>query len=118
MSVVQHKYQTFATSLEALREYITTAGVVALGLRQRLASLQQFYQQQILPLANQDTESQHQGQLQSFNTEISKQLRLLELDVTFFQGARQATTAQARLQNIENRIITLLRYCQGVLEKE
>ncbi|MDJ0734470.1 MAG: heterocyst frequency control protein PatD [Nostocaceae cyanobacterium] len=116
MSVTQQKYQTFATSLEALREYTTTAGVDAPKLRQRAASLQEFYQQQILPLANQDTESQNQGRILSLQTEISKQLRLLELDVTFFAGARVATTAQARLQTIENRITTLLRYCNAILE--
>jgi hypothetical protein len=53
---------------------------------------------------------------QSYKTEINKQLRLLEVDMMFLQGAKQLTTLQARLKTIEERIDTLIRYCQAIIQ--
>jgi hypothetical protein len=53
---------------------------------------------------------------QSYKTEINKQLRLLEVDMMFLQGAKQLTTLQSRLKNIEERIDTLIRYCQAITQ--
>jgi hypothetical protein len=53
---------------------------------------------------------------QSYKTEINKQLRLLEVDMMFLQGAKQLTTLQSRLKTIEERIDTLIRYCQAIIQ--
>jgi hypothetical protein len=34
----------------------------------------------------------------------------------FLQGAKQLTTLQARLKTIEERIDTLIRYCQAITQ--
>jgi hypothetical protein len=34
----------------------------------------------------------------------------------FLQGAKHSTTLQARLKNIEERIDTLIRYCQAIIQ--
>jgi hypothetical protein len=54
--------------------------------------------------------------LQSYQTEISKQLRLLEIDVIFLQGARQASTARHRLDAIGDRLRTLIEYSNAILQ--
>jgi hypothetical protein len=106
------KYLELATLLEQLRSDVTSTKINAPELRQRLASLQQVFQQQIVPLDDADS------RVQSYRTEISKQLRLLEIDVMFFQGARQESTAQGRLQIIGDRLTTLIRYCDAILQPE
>jgi hypothetical protein len=117
MSLNHQKYHAFATLLQQLRDYTTTTELNAPGLRQGVASLQQIFQQQIVPLANEDTQIPHNTREQSYQTEISKQLRLLELDVIFFQGARQPATSQARLQTISDRLTTLMQYCEAILQE-
>ncbi|MBW4665921.1 MAG: heterocyst frequency control protein PatD [Cyanomargarita calcarea GSE-NOS-MK-12-04C] len=109
MSANREKYQEFATLLEELCDYTTFAGLDASQLRQRVNLAQQFFRDQIVPLTVEGPQDQ------SYRTEISKQLRLLEVDVMFFKGARQSSTAQARLIIIGDRLKTLIRYCEAVL---
>ncbi|WP_016950527.1 heterocyst frequency control protein PatD [Anabaena sp. PCC 7108] len=112
MSLNLDKYQEFATFLEQLRSDVNKNQVDAPTLRQRLGALHQFFIQQIVPLG--DVEYREQ----SYQTEMSKQLRLLEIDVMFFQGAKQSATAQARLKTIEERLTTLIRYCHAIIQPE
>ena len=112
MSLNKDKYQVLVRSLEQLRSDTTNTKLDATELRQRLASLKQLFVQEILPLTEEDWREQ------SYRTEMSKQLRLLEVDVMFFQGARQVSTAQARLQTISDRLTTLIQYCDAILRPE
>jgi hypothetical protein len=69
MSLNREKYLAFVTLLEQLHSDATTTQVVAPELRRRVASLQQFFGQQIVPLADEN------WRVQSYQTEMSKQLR-------------------------------------------
>ncbi|MBW4617272.1 MAG: heterocyst frequency control protein PatD [Desmonostoc vinosum HA7617-LM4] len=111
MSLNHDKYQALATLLTELHADATVTEPNAPELRQRVAALQQLFGQQIAPLAEENS------RVQSLRTEISKQLRLLEIDVMFFQGARQVSTAQARLQTIGDRLTTLMQYCDAILQQ-
>jgi hypothetical protein len=62
-----------------------------------------------------DTDSPDMEREQSYLTEMSKQLRLLEIDVMFFQAARQASTAKARILAIRDRLTTLINYCNAII---
>jgi hypothetical protein len=110
MSANREKYQEFATLLEELWDYTTSAGLDASQLRQRANKTQQFFRGQIVPLAVEGSQDQ------SYRTEMSKQLQLLEVDIMFFGGARQSSTVQARLIIIGDRLKTLIRYCEAVLD--
>ncbi|NJM71391.1 MAG: heterocyst frequency control protein PatD [Scytonema sp. RU_4_4] len=116
MSLIREKYHALKVLLKQLHSDVTTTIVDAPELLQRVRSLQQFFQQQIVPLVNLDTYSKDEGRLQSYQTEMSKQLRLLEIDVMFFQGARQASTAKSRLDAIGDRLTTLIEYCNAILQ--
>ncbi len=118
MSLNCEKYHQLATLLQQLRDYTTSTELNAPELRLRVASLQQMFLVQIVPLTDEDTQMPHNSREQSYQTEMSKQLRLLELDVMFFQGARQSATAQARLQTISDRLTTLMQYCEAILQQE
>jgi hypothetical protein len=110
MSFHRDKYQTFATLLEQFRSEIVTKQLDAPGMQHYLVSLKQFFQLQILPLTEETSREQ------SYRTEMSKQLRLLEIDVMFYQGARQAATASERRNTISDRLSTLTEYCQAILQ--
>lgn len=110
MSLNCDKYQELATFIDELRTHVITDKLNTNQLRLNLTHLQTFFLHQIVPLV--DPNSQEQ----SYKTEISKQLRLLEVDIMFLQAARHSTTLQVRLKNIEERINTLLRYCQAIIQ--
>ncbi|MDD1415438.1 heterocyst frequency control protein PatD [Dolichospermum sp. ST_con] len=110
MSFNCDKYQELATFIDEFRANVTGNKLNAGELRENLAQLQEFFGQQIVPLVDANSREQ------SYKTEINKQLRLLEVDMMFLQGARQSTTSQSRLKTIEERIDTLIRYCQAITQ--
>jgi hypothetical protein len=110
MSLNHEKYHTLANLFRQLHSDAINNQLDATQLRQRLASLRQFFGEQIVPLVELDSREQ------SYRTEISKQLRLLEIDIMFFQGARQESTTQARLLTIGDRLTTLIQYCDAILQ--
>jgi len=110
MSFNCDKYQELATFLDEFRTNVTVGKLNPGELRPHLAKLQAFFSQQIVPLVDANSREQ------SYKTEISKQLRLLEVDMMFLQGAKQSTTLQARLKTIEERINTLIGYCQAITQ--
>jgi hypothetical protein len=110
MSLNREKYHTLANLFRQLHSDAITNQLDAAQLRQRLAFLQEFFGQQIVPLVELDSREQ------SYRTEMSKQLRLLEIDIMFFQGARQQSTTQARRQTIGDRLTTLIQYCDAILQ--
>ncbi|UKO97532.1 heterocyst frequency control protein PatD [Nostoc sp. UHCC 0870] len=112
MSLSSDKYQRLVNLLEQLRTDVSNLQVNLPELKQRVASLQQLFGQEIVPLAE-DANSREQ----SYQTEMSKQLRLLEVDVMFLQGARQESTVQTRLKTISDRLSTLIQYCQAILQQ-
>ncbi|MDH6060821.1 heterocyst frequency control protein PatD [Chrysosporum bergii ANA360D] len=112
MSVNLEKYRTLATLLEQLHSHLTATEVNTPQLRKEVACLQQVFRQEIVPLPDGGSG------VQSYRTEISKQLRLLEVDVMFLQGSRQASTAQERIKSISDRLTTIIQYCEAILQQE
>ncbi|KZL47790.1 MULTISPECIES: heterocyst frequency control protein PatD [Cyanophyceae] len=112
MSLNLEKYQTLANLLEQVRSDTTATQVNPPELRKGVTLLQQVFRQEIVPLPD------GSSRVQSYRTEISKQMRLLEIDVMFLQGSRQAATAEARLKTIGDRLSTLIQYCEAILQQE
>lgn len=75
------------------------------------ATQQHFQQHIVIPAAELDLPSL----VQSVQTEINRNLRLLGTDVVFLQSARQAATQQQRLQQVCDRLVKLLEFCDGML---
>jgi hypothetical protein len=110
MSLNLDRYDTLATLLKHLGVDVSANKLSVQELRQRIRILQQFFQEQIVPL---DSDEWHE---RSYRTEISKQLRLLDIDILFLQGAKQQSTVETRLKGISDRISILTGYCQAVLD--
>lgn len=108
-------YKQFAQMLSDLHEAIAKAPEDVQALRQSFLAAQQFFTQQIVSLDSNELEPTDEPRVRSYQTEISKQLQLLGIDVMFLQAARQQQTAQNRQRQISQRLQTLISYCNSVL---
>lgn len=77
----------------------------------------QQYLENILQLSDRDVDPSIVSRLQSYVTEIHKQMRLLEMDFRFLQTSRQTATLQARQTQMRSRLATLIGYCKSLLDK-
>jgi len=114
LSQFHQRYQEFFHLLEQLQTSSTQLDKTK--LRQSVQTAQQFFQQQIVTLDPQDLSPQEESQIRSYQTEISKQLQLVGMDVIFLQAARQQATTADRQMQLADRIQTLIRYCNTILE--
>ncbi|MEB3178774.1 MAG: heterocyst frequency control protein PatD [Nostocaceae cyanobacterium] len=112
----RQKYQEFSEIIQQLHHEVAHSNLDLAVLCPKIGELQQFFRQQILPLPEEDVESSYVSRVRSIRTEISKQMRLLEMDMMFLAGARQIATAQTRLLGICDRLQTLIQYCQAILQ--
>lgn len=109
-------YVEFKQALEQLQQTARYDELDVSKLRQSYQKTQQLFQQQILNLDASDLNSVDEARVRSYHTEISKQLRLLSMDVVFLQAARQPVTVTDRQNQILQRIQTLIGYCDGILQ--
>lgn len=109
------RYQKFKQALEQLQA-AAGAQLDAPRLQQNFLEVQQFFQQQIVTLDADDLALDSEPRVRSYQTEMSKQLRLVEMDVMFVQAARQQETHQQRQVQLSNRIQTLISYCDALLQ--
>ncbi len=111
----QH-YQELKQALEQLQQAATSVQLDAPGLQQSYLETQKFFQQQIVSLDAGELEPADEPRVRSYQTEMSKQLRILGMDVMFLQAARQPGTATGRQLQLRDRIQTLISYCDVLLQ--
>lgn len=85
------------------------------AVTEAVAAMTQQFQQGVLKLNAVAMDEAIALRIQSIQTEISKQLRLLSMDTMFLKTARQPETSQQRRQQMADRIDLLLRYCEAIL---
>lgn len=98
-------------AIDRLTQLIDEGGLTSATLE----AAQQVFQTQVLTLNLDDLDSTIAAKLQSIQTEIAKQFRLLSADVVFLQAARQSATATQRKAQIRDRLTLLRQYCEGML---
>jgi hypothetical protein len=65
-----------------------------------------------------DWDEDLQLKAQSYQTEINKQLRLLETDLMFLKAARQPATSEQRWRMMGDRLHLLVLYCDALLSQD
>ena len=88
------------------------------SLKEAFSQVQEIFQHQIATLSADELDPAIAPRVQSYLTEIYKQLQLLEIDVAFLQASRQPATLQARITQIGSRLETLIAYCQAIRQTE
>jgi hypothetical protein len=111
----QH-YQSLRQSLQRMREAVVSVPVAGSALQEKFQTAQR-YQQLLTDLDLEGLNPAVMAKVRSYQTEINKQLRLLGTDVMFLRTARQAATLSQRQTQMSDRIDTLIRYCNALLEE-
>ncbi len=116
----EKSYEKFKQALITMQELQQVQGdrqvkEQAMGLNQLLQKAQTIFQLDVLSLDAAELTPDLHYQVQSCQTEIHKHLRLLAMDVMFLHSARQLQTVQQRQQQISDRLLTLINYCDVLL---
>lgn len=112
----RQRYQEFTQALEQLHNSAEASELELAAIREKFQALQQFFQSQIICLTADDLGEDYTSRWQSFQTEIYKQMRLLETDMMLLQASRSSATSIHRASNVSARINTLIQYCQALLQ--
>lgn len=115
-SLHRQRYQVFQQALEQLHQTATITDLKGGALGESFQNLQQLFKSQIASLSADDIPPDYASRWQSFQTEIYKQMRLLETDVMLLQASRSSATSLSRASNLSSRINTLIQYCEALLE--
>ncbi|MGK7918551.1 MAG: heterocyst frequency control protein PatD [Trichodesmium sp.] len=107
------QYQKLTELLNQLQQNITETKTEKILATNK--EVQKLFETQIITLDNSKVDPQIASQVESYLTEIHKQLRLLNVDVTFLQASRNPQTTQGRLAKISDRLETLKGYCLTIL---
>jgi hypothetical protein len=106
---MQNTLDGLRSHLQVLLSLATQGNPDGQQLQGQFLPVQQYIQQQVLPLG--DTYPGAQPVL----TELNRTLRLLAMDIAFLQTARQPLTVQQRQSQLAKKIRQMLDYC-GALE--
>ncbi|MDB9525072.1 heterocyst frequency control protein PatD [Oscillatoria sp. CS-180] len=101
----------FIAALTNLQTEVSKSTLDGRSLQQQFLATQQLYQQQLLPTL---ALSPSAAALVGYQTEISRALRLLGMDVAFLQSAKNALTQQKRQVQMQERLKTLLDFGRGL----
>lgn len=114
LQAYQAAYQALEQWFQQLQVKLTQEEISGTEVKADLRQVQSL-QQQIGCLPATSLDEAVSLQLASIQTEVNKQLRLLETDSLFLQTARQSATTQQRKQQMQERLSLLLRYCEAIL---
>ncbi|MEM8603612.1 MAG: heterocyst frequency control protein PatD [Cyanobacteria bacterium P01_H01_bin.121] len=115
-------YQALHQDLLSLKQLLTEAATEspiethdAQTWQHQITQAEQSFQAALTLVQVEQLESQGQQRLQALQTEISRQLRLVKLDISFLQAARQPGVQQQRYQQTQAHLGDLLRLTAGIV---
>lgn len=116
LRAVLERLEDFAAALPAISPEETDATLAPGALSQRVRELQSQFQEQILPLPASELSPELAGIWQALQTELHRNLRLLQTEVLRLQAARQSPTQQQRLQAVRDRLQSAISQVRSLLE--
>jgi hypothetical protein len=108
-------YQNLMQALKQLTEMANAPNPDQATVRASTLEMQQIFQAQILSLGMEGLDPGMVSLVQSFQTELHKQIRLLVNDVMFLGSARQAETLERRWTSVRDRLKSCIGYCEAIL---
>jgi hypothetical protein len=110
------RYQELQQAMKELHDAITVADLEVAALRDSYQQVQQIFASQIATLSADEIAPDSTPRWQSIQTELHKQMRLLETDMMLLQASRSPATSQRRISGVRDRLSTLMQYCQALLQ--
>ncbi|MBE9129342.1 heterocyst frequency control protein PatD [Coleofasciculus sp. LEGE 07092] len=111
----QH-YQKFQQALEQLYDRMASPDLEVATILEPFQAVKQLYYDRIASLSADNIAPDFTSRWQSVQTEIHKQIRLLETDMMLLQASRSSATFNSRASGIRDRLNTLIQYCQSLLQ--
>lgn len=111
-------YQEFLVLIQKFQicfDHLDTE-VEPLTINQQFLVLQEFFNQRILTLTQEDLDNSLR-QVKPLYTEICREFKLLTTDLLFLRASRQKATKEERLTSIRDRLTKLIVYIEAVLTK-
>ncbi len=110
-------YQKFLTILSELEIKLkpTSAQTIPTNVKTLWQEVYQYFQTDLENFLDQEIEPKIYHQWNSLHTEITREVRLLNTDLLFWQSSRQSATQLARQTSCWQRSQKLIRYCQMIL---
>lgn len=108
-------YQNLMQALSQLAETVNAPNPDQATVRASTLEMQQFFQAQILSLGMEELDPRMVSLVQSLQTELHKQIRLLVNDVMFLGSARQPETLERRWVEVRDRLKGCIGYCEAIL---
>lgn len=110
-------YQDFQQTLVQLQQVQQNSPGEESSMQKAFQAVQRSFQS-LLNLDWDSLDPMLAANVQSIQTEINRQFRLLGMDLMYLRAARQSATADQRRQQVSDRIESLIGYCQALLESE
>mgnify|MGYP006293117559 CR=1 FL=1 len=111
----RQQYQELSEKLAQFQHLAAQEHLDKVALLSRHQELQQFFGGLIVALDKAPLSHPGESLVQSYTTEIHKQLRLMGMDITFLQASRSVGTTQMRKKAISDRLQTIMGYCSTLL---
>lgn len=105
--------QNLMTQVNQLGEKSQMANPDGNALQQNFLMIQQSFQTQVLPLAE---EMANPETIQPILTEMNRTFRLLGTDIAFLQAARKSLTVQHRQRQMAAKIQRLSAFCEALMK--
>lgn len=111
----RQQYEELSQKLAKFQNLVDRENLDKVALLDRHQELQQFFGNLIVALDKAQLSPVGESLVQSYTTEIHKQLRLVGMDITFLQASRSDRTTQMRKKAIGDRLQTIIGYCSTLL---
>lgn len=106
-------YQAFEQQLQQLDVHLGDPDISFETVKATVDQMQHWFQQ--MQTIDEGKTPESHSRVQPIQTEIAKQLRLLETDLLFLRAARHPQTLQQRKTQMGDRLKLLHSYCDALL---
>ena len=110
-------YQGFLAKLLELQKQVMAKGWDLIRIKTLYNQVQEIFQNQMLTVKLDELDCNAIPLVQSAETEIYKNLRLLGTELLFLGSARQGGTTQQRLEKVQRIIEQLINYTNAVIKQ-
>ncbi|MDJ0508419.1 MAG: heterocyst frequency control protein PatD [Crocosphaera sp.] len=110
-------YQGFLAKLQELQKEVIAKELDLIRLKTLYKQVEETFQTQMLNMTLDELDCNAIALIQSAETEIYKNLRLLGTELLFLGSARQARTKQQRLNKVQGIIEQLINYTDAIIQQ-
>ncbi len=110
-------YQELLDKLLQLQKQVREKDIDMMAINTIYNQGQDIFKGKILSVKLDDLDCNAIILIQSAQTEINKNLRLLGTELLFLASSRQAGTTQKRLDKVQRQIEQLIGYCQAIIKQ-